>query len=84
MRYLLQAVFALAVLIGMPLFMEAPATTEGMLAASAGALILVAAALHGFAGFVRSRKPRSFPDSIMVPRRKPDPEKTFVKPRDGA
>jgi hypothetical protein len=79
MRYILQAVFALAVLIGMPVFMEAPATTEGMIAASVGALILVAAAIHGFVGFARSRKPRVFLDSVLPPKHV-DLERTVIKP----
>jgi hypothetical protein len=67
MRYLLQAFFALAVLIALPSVVEAPTSTAGMLAAALGALILVGAAFQGVAGFVRSRKPRAYPDSIIPP-----------------
>ena len=67
MRYILQAVFALCVLVGLPVFLEAPSTTGGEIAAVAGALILAGAALHGVLGYVRSRKPKSFHDSIMPP-----------------
>ena len=67
MRYVVQAVIALAMLVGLPLFLEAPASLEGMIAATAGALILVAIAIRGVVGYVRSRKPKSYHDSVMPP-----------------
>lgn len=67
MRYIIQAVFALAVLVGLPVFLEAPASLEGMIGATAGALILVAVAIRGVLSCVRSRKPSSYHDSIMPP-----------------
>ena len=67
MRYILQAVFALAALIGLPVFLEAPASPEGMIGATAGALILVGFAIRGVIGYVRSRKPQSYHDSVMPP-----------------
>ena len=66
---ILQAVVALALLLGLPIVLEAPTSTQGELAAAAGAVLLVAVAIHGVVRFVRSRKPRSFPDSIMPPRK---------------
>jgi hypothetical protein len=67
MRYILQAVFALAVLVGLPLFLDAPETPEGELAAGIGALVLVTIAIRGVIGYVRSRKPKSYHDSVMPP-----------------
>ena len=67
MRYILQSAFALAALIGMPVFLEAPASLEGMIGATAGALILVGFAIRGVIGYVRSRKPSSYHDSVMPP-----------------
>ncbi len=71
MRYLVQAFLALAALIGLPLVLEAPTSTAGMIAAGVGALILVGLAFRGAVGFVNSRKPKRYPDSIMVPREPP-------------
>jgi uncharacterized membrane protein (UPF0136 family) len=68
MLHLAQAAVALALLVGLPMVLETPATQEGELIAAAGAVLLVAAAIHGVVRFVRSRKPRSFHDSIMPPR----------------
>lgn len=67
MRPIIQAVVALAVLTGLPVIVEAPASPEGMIGATVGALILVAIAIHGVFGYVRSRKPRSYHDSVMPP-----------------
>ena len=71
MRYLLQSGLALAVLIALPLVAEAPESTAGEVAAVVAALILVGLAFRGIVGFVRSRKPRSYPDSIMPPKKPP-------------
>jgi len=79
MRYIVQAVFALAVLIGLPVFVKAPASLEGMIAATVGALILLAIAIHGVVGYVRSSKPKSYHDSIM-PTKHFDMERTVIKP----
>ena len=67
MRYVIQAAIALAVLVGLPVFLEAPASEEGMIAAAIGALVLAGIAIQGVAGYVRSRKPRSYLDSVMPP-----------------
>ncbi len=67
MLYLAQAGVALALLIGLPFVLEPPATDERMIAASIGALVLAAVAIHGVVRFVRSRKPGAYHDSIMPP-----------------
>jgi hypothetical protein len=71
MRYLLQAGLALAVLIALPRFVDAPESPAGQLAAVAVALILVGLAFRGMIGFVRSRKPRVYLDSLMPPKKPP-------------
>ena len=67
MRYILQAVLALAVLIGLPVFLDTPASLEGMIGATVAALLLLGVALHGVVRYVRSRKPSSYHDSVMPP-----------------
>ena len=67
MRYIVQAVFALAVLVGLPVFFDAPATLEGMLGVTVGALILAGYALRSVLAYVRSRKPSTYHDSVMPP-----------------
>ena len=68
MRYLIQAFLALGALIAPPLLFEAPDEPWVQVAAVVVALILVGLAFRGIVGFVRSRKPRSFPDSLMLPK----------------
>jgi cell division septation protein DedD len=65
--HILQAAVALALLIGFPVILETPTSREGTLAAAIGALVLVALAVQGVVRFVRSRKPRSYADSVMLP-----------------
>jgi hypothetical protein len=67
MLYLAQAGVALALLIGLPLVLDPPATDARMIAATIGALVLAAVGVHGVMRFVRSRKPKSYHDSIMPP-----------------
>ena len=67
MRYLVVPFVALALLVGLPNVMEAPTSTEGMLGAAAGALVLAVVALRGVLAYVRSRKPKSYHDSVMPP-----------------
>jgi hypothetical protein len=67
MLYLAQAGVALALLIGLPFVLEPPTTDERMIAATIGAVVLAAVAIHGVVRFVRSRKPGSYHDSIMPP-----------------
>ena len=74
MRYLLQALAALALLIGLPLVLDPPESTEGIIGAGFGALILAGLAFRGVVGFVNSRRPKRYPDSIMVPKEPPKPK----------
>jgi hypothetical protein len=71
MRYLIQAFLALGALIAAPLLFEAPEELWQEIAAVVAALILVGLAFRGMVGFVRSRKPRSYPDSVMPPKKRP-------------
>ena len=74
MRYLVQSFLALGVLVALPIFLEAPESLEGQIIAGIGALILIGLAFRGVVGFVRSRKPKSYPDSVMVPKQPPKPK----------
>ena len=69
MRYLVQAFLALGALIAAPLVVEAPDELWEQVAAGVAALILVGLAFRGIVGFVHSRKPKRFHDSIMPPRK---------------
>ncbi len=80
MRYILQAMFALAALIGLPVLLETPTSSEGMITATIGAAVLIAIGIQGVIGFVRSRKPQSFPDSLMPPPTPGDRKPTTPKP----
>ena len=75
MRYLVQAFLALGALIAAPLLLEAPDELWQQIAAAVATLILVGLAFRGMVGFVRSRKPRSYPDSVMPPKRPKRPRK---------
>jgi hypothetical protein len=70
MRYLIQAFLALGALIAAPLLFEAPDEPWKQIAAAVVALILAGLAFRGMIGFVRSRKPRSYPDSVMPPKKR--------------
>ena len=65
MLYIAQAAVAIALLVGLPFVLDPPATDEHMIAA--------ALAAHGVVGYVRSRKPKSYPDSVMPPVEPPKP-----------
>jgi hypothetical protein len=67
MLHLIQAALALILLVGLPIVLESPTTDEAMISAALGALFLAALAAHGVVGYVRSRKPQSYHDSIMPP-----------------
>ncbi len=82
MWHLAQAFVALALLVGLPFVLPTPSSTEGEFAAAIGAVVLVALGIQGVVRFVKSRKPRSYHDSIMVPPKKPDLERTVIKPKD--
>jgi hypothetical protein len=79
MRYLLQAFLALGALIAAPLLFDAPDELWQQIAAGAVALILAGLALRGMIGFVRSRKPHSYPDSLMPPKVRLKAPKTRLK-----
>ena len=71
MRYLIQAIVALGALVLGPAVLETPETLGWQVAASVAALILVGLAYRGVVGYVNSRKPKRYPDSIMPPPRPP-------------
>ena len=73
MRYIVQAFLALGALIAAPLVFDAPDELWEQVAAGVGALILVGLAFRGVVGFVHSRKPKAFHDSVMVPKDPPKP-----------
>ena len=85
MRYLLQAVVALGVLIGLPIFLETPSSIEAILALGGVAVVLVGTAFHGITTYVRTRKPRVFMDSVLPDKAPPDAESTVspVRKKDG-
>jgi hypothetical protein len=74
MRYLIQAFLALGVLVAAPLMLQAPEETWAQAVAIVVALILVGLAYRGVVGFVNSRRPKRFPDSIMAPKDLPKKE----------
>ncbi len=74
MRYLIQALLALALLIGLPMVLASPESTAGTIAAAVGALVLAGLAFRGVVGFVNSRRPKRYPDSVMVPKEPPKPK----------
>jgi hypothetical protein len=73
MRYMLQAFLALGALIAAPLLFQAPDEPWEQVAAGIVALILAGLAYRGVVGFVHSRKPKQFLDSVMAPRNPPKP-----------
>lgn len=79
MRYLLQALAALVALVGLPLVLDAPESTAGHVAAVVVALILVGLAFRGVVGYVNSRRPKVYLDSVM-PDKHIDVEKTAIRP----
>jgi len=80
MRYLLQAFLALGALIAAPLLFETPEESWQQIAAAVVALILAGLAFRGMIGFVRSRKPRVYLDSVMPPKKRPRTE-TVMPPQ---
>jgi len=73
MRYIIQAFLALGALIAAPLLLDTPDELWEQIAAGVIALILVGLAFRGIVGFVHSRKPKHFHDSVMVPKDPPKP-----------
>ena len=82
MGHLVQTAIAVILLVGLPLFVPTPESDVGTLLAVAVALVLIAVAVRGVVRFVRSRKPKTYLDSIMPD--KPVPPKVTVmdKPTD--
>jgi len=74
MRYLVQAFLALGALIAAPFVVDVPEEPWQQIAAVVMALILAGLAFRGMIGFVRSRKPRSYLDSMMPPKTRPKTE----------
>jgi hypothetical protein len=68
MRYLIQSFLALGALIAAPLLFEAPESAWAQAAAVFVALILAGLAYRGIVGFVNSRRPKHFLDSVMAPK----------------
>jgi len=68
MRYLLQAIAALGALAAAPFVLEEPESIEWRIAAAFGALILIGLAYRGIVGYVNSRRPKRFHDSVMAPK----------------
>ena len=66
MRYLIQSFLALAALIAAPAVLPTPDETWEYVAAGVAAIILVGLAFRGVVGFVHSRKPKRYLDSVMV------------------
>jgi hypothetical protein len=73
MRYIIQAFLALGALIAAPLLLDTPDELWEQIAAGVAVLILVGLAFRGVVGFVHSRKPKAYHDSIMVPKDPPKP-----------
>lgn len=73
MRYLIQAFLALGALIAAPLLFDTPEEPWQLIATGVAALILAGLAFRGIVGFVRSRKPRVYLDSVMPPKVRPAP-----------
>ncbi len=71
MRYFVQAFLALGALIAAPLLLDTPDELWEQIAAGVAALILAGLAYRGVVGFVHSRKPKQYHDSIMIPKEPP-------------
>jgi len=82
MRYLVAPFVALALLVGMPFVFPAPESDAGTLGAIALALVLIAIAVRGVVRFVRSRKPKTYLDSIMPDRAAPPKVTIMDKPKE--
>ena len=71
MRYLLQAIVALGALALAPFMIDLPEALEWRIGAAVVALLLVGLAYRGIVGYVNSRRPRRYLDSVMAPRKQP-------------
>ena len=74
LRYLLQAILALGALALGPNVLETPEETWQLILAGLVALILVGLAYRGIVGFVNSRRPRRFLDSVIAPKKPAKPK----------
>ena len=74
MRYLIQALLALAALMAAPLLFEPPEELWQQVGAIAAAVILIGLAFRGAVGYVNSRRPKRFHDSLMAPKEPPNPK----------
>jgi hypothetical protein len=74
LRYLIQAFVALGALVLGPAVLEAPETLQWQVIAGVAALILAGLAYRGIVGYVNSRRPKRFPDSVMTPKVPPKPK----------
>ena len=74
MRYIVQAFLALGALIAAPLVFDTPDELWEQIAWGVVALILVGLAFRGIVGFVHSRRPKHFHDSVMAPKVPPKPK----------
>jgi hypothetical protein len=63
---LIQALVSLALLIGLPLVLEAPTTPWGVAGLVVAAMLLMAFLAEGVVRFIRARR-RPFPDSMLPP-----------------
>ena len=77
MRHLVPTFIAVALLVGLPIVVPTPESDAGSWLAVGVALILIGVAMRGVVRFVRSRKPKTFHDSIM-PDKPPGPPKVTV------
>jgi len=74
LRYLVQALLALGALALGPNVIETPEETWQQILAGLVALILVGLAYRGVVGFVNSRRPKRFHDSLIAPKQPPRPK----------
>jgi hypothetical protein len=82
MRHLVAPAVALVLLVGLPMVVPTPESDAGTWLAVGIALVLIAIAVRGVVRFVRSRKPRSFHDSIMPDKAVPPKVTVMDKPTD--
>ena len=82
MRHLVPTFVAIALLVGLPMVVPTPESDAGTWLAVGVALILIGIAMRGVVRFVRGRKPKTYPDSIL-PDKAVKPKVTIMeKPRE--
>jgi hypothetical protein len=82
MQHLIQTAIAVALLIGLPLLVPTPESEIGTLLAIVVALVLAAVAVRGVVRYVRSRKPKSYLDSVMPEQAVPPKVTVMEKPKE--